>query len=362
MFSAAELRFAQKYPFCRLARKVVAGSGLRLDSIPSPVLRRACAMVSAAFSGHGYMPRIESSQELLMDEVLAFPVAKILVSLINRLELYRRFSAMVSGAISRNLESEKDNTLSDMASEIGMRFDLSSSQDIFAEVNLADYLKPDLDDKSVKLVNQRIASGKVFLSRKEFIVLLSMAAGQGISSSLPVDTKAATPALRKAAEELDMEFSASVRKTYSKTDFGAVSPESFPPCMTKIYSELMSGMNVGHSARFAMATFLNSIGMAPEKIVDAYRHTPNFNEKVTRYQVMRLVSGGRRADKPGATKEGGVLQYEAREQVAGYSSPGCDKMRSYNLCVANCPVTHPVQFYSREVMRGKNVAQSGQDE
>ncbi len=329
-FSDSELRSAQKYPFLKAARAVLADSNLSLDRIPESVLRRASAMVSAAFSGSAYKPQIKSSSALLIDEILAFPTAKIIVSLINRLELYRLFTRMHSDSIFRSLEAEQDAALFDIASELGMKYDLPEAGGFFASVSIKDYLRPDLEDVNTKLVNQKVEAGMVYLSRTEFARLISIIAGQELRDTLPVDAKGATQELKSLAKSLDSEFSQRVRKQFSKSDFGEVAPEAFPPCMAKIYSELMSGLNVGHSGRFAIATFLASVGMPPEKIVDAFRRTPNFSEKTTRYQVERIA--GKRGQ--------------------AYSAPSCDKMRSYNLCVANCPVSHPVQFYGRELMRG----------
>ncbi|HIH10446.1 MAG TPA: hypothetical protein HA254_07320 [Candidatus Diapherotrites archaeon] len=332
MFSVPELRYAQKYPFSALSRKIVEQSGFTLENIPSPVLSRATKMVAAAFSGHEYLWRIETSAELLSNEVLAFPVAKVLVSLINRLELYRLFGQMLAASVSKNLSAEKDEVLIDMASELKMDFDFTGGSAAFAKVGLCAYLRPSLEDVNAKLVNQKVEGGRVILSRAEFIRLVSMAVSQELRDSLPLKLKDVPAYLKSAADALDSEFSAQVRKQYSKSDFGAVAPESFPPCMAKIYSGLAAGLKVPHSARFAIATFLSSVGMSPDQIVNVFRATPNFSEATTRYHVGRIAGKG---------------------SGDGYSAPGCDKMRSYALCVANCPVSHPVQFYANEVGRGK---------
>ena len=333
-FTVQELRFAQKYPFTSTAKGVIADSKLTLDDIPEYVLSRASALVFAAFSEKDYSPKIETSTELLHNEVLAFPVSKILVSLINRLELSRRFVQMFAHSVFKNLEAEKDDAIFDMASDLKMRFDIPDSKDFFAQVSLADYLRPDLEEPEAKLVNQKVDAGMVFLTRQEFARLISIIVAQELRNSLPVDTKSAPQSLKSAAESLDKEFAQSVRRQFSKSDFGAVAPEAFPPCMAKIYGELLNGVNVTHSGRFAIATFLSSVGMSAEKIVDAFRRTPNFSERVTKYQVSRIAGTGKADGKP------------------NYSAPSCDKMRSYKLCVANCPVSHPVQFYGREITKG----------
>lgn len=343
-FSISELRYAKNYPFSSAAKRIVRESGFSLGDLPEQIVERSKSMVAAAFSEQEYNPRIENSAELLVNEVLAVPTAKIIVSIINRLELYRKFSQLIVDSVYSSAIGEKDETLLKLAFELGMKFYLPETGLNFAGLSLADYLRADFNNASMKLVNQKVVSGRVLLSRNEFARLVSLVAGQEIRKSLPVPLKNIPEKFAGAAKQLEAEFTATVRKNFSRADFGKVEPESFPPCMSKIYSELLAGIKAGHSARFAFATFLHSIGVDQEKIVDMYRATPNFNEKVTRYQVERIVG-----------KSG-----------KGYSSPSCDKMRSYNLCVANCPVVHPVQFYRREVFRNdaekKNVVEEVQEQ
>tara|TARA_Y100000310_G_scaffold345859_1_gene471603 strand:- start:363 stop:1397 length:1035 start_codon:yes stop_codon:yes gene_type:complete len=329
MFSVPELRFSQKYPFSVVAKNVIAQSDFTLDNIPESILNRSKAMVHAAFTDQEYMPKIQASSDLLKNEILAFPASKILVSIIGRYELYRKFSELFSNSIFRNLEEEKDEVLIDLASELNLRFSLSDNPDFFVELNMADYLRPNLEAPFMKLVNRELKEGKVFLTKNDFARLISIVVGQDIRDSLPVPLKGIPEFFKVIAESIETEFSKSVRKRFSKTDFGKVSPESFPPCMSKLYSELVQGINVNHSGRFAIATFLASVGMESGKIVDAFRNVPNFNERTTTYQVERIA---------------GV-------KGKGYSSPSCDKMRSYNLCVSNCPVSHPIIFYSKEIVK-----------
>ena len=330
-FDEKELEFAQKYPFSPAAKSIVKNSGFSLEEVPRSVLARARSMVASAYARHDYSPKIREAKELLVDEVLAFPVSKILVSAIDSFELNRKFASMVSSSVFRNLEGEKDDALFGLASDLGVKFSLPDSG-FFAELGVADYLRPELNEPFLKLVNARLENGKVLMRRNDFTRFLAAVARQQILDSLPVPLENVPESFREAADAVKNEFMQSERKKFSRTDFGRVAPEFFPPCMAKIYSDLMAGANVNHSARFAFAAFLGSIGMGTEKIIEMYGLTPNFSEKVTRYQVERI-----------AGKKGG-----------GYSAPSCDKMRSYNLCVADCPVSHPVQFYSHEYFKGKN--------
>ena len=328
-FSLAELNHAQKYPFTEIAKRIVKESGFNLENVPNSVIVIAMKMVNSAFSEKEFVPKIHSYKEILQNQVLAFPVSKILVSIIGRYELYRKFSKMLSNTIFTYLEAEKDDVLIDLAYELNLEFALSDSKNYFVELGLADYLKPEINEVFMKLVNSDVEKGKVFLNKNDFARFISLIVGQQIIDSLPVPVKNIPSSFKIAAENIEEDFSKTVRKRFSKSDFGKVAPESFPPCMQKIYSELASGIQVNHSARFAIATFLSGIGTSSESIIELFRTTPNFNERTTRYQVEKLA---------------GV-------RGKGYASPSCDKLRIHNLCVSNCPVGHPIQFYSKEVLK-----------
>jgi len=101
-----------------------------------------------------------------------------------------------------------------------------------------------------------------------------------------------------------------------------------PPCILKILHDLKEGINIKHTARFALATYMLNIGMDEEEVVSLFRTTPDFNEDYTKYQVSSLKK---------------------------YVPPGCDRMTSHNNCYPdnNClslNVRHPL-FYKRVVKK-----------
>src|SRR3989344_4926342 len=331
----SDLVLAQRYPFSAYAKAVVKTSDSVLDNIDGAVLQRAQFMLQRAFGGKPYEQYSDTYDHTMTNEILAFPVAKILVRLINRLELTRKFAVMWGSFILSKLDELKEvRQIFRIAEELGIEYEDTGNG---IAVPISHYLRPDLEKPADKLANQKVNGGFVYLDINHFKILIAMIAAQELKTSIEsigLQMKDAPQNLKRAAEDLDKEFMQTTRAQFSKSDFGAVAPEAFPPCMAKIYSELLSRVNVTHSGRFAIAAFLASIGMPAEKIIDAFRRTPNFSESVTRYQVERIA---------------GV-------KGAAYSSPSCDKMRSYNLCVANCPVSHPVQFYELEISRGKSPA------
>jgi len=102
--------------------------------------------------------------------------------------------------------------------------------------------------------------------------------------------------------------------------------------------DLEDGLNLSHPARFAIVTFLNSVGKSEDEIIALFKRVRDFDESKTRYQV-RHITG---AD--GGTK---------------YSAPSCATMRTNGLCISAgnklCEkVAHPLGYFSAKTRRRQN--------
>ena len=95
-----------------------------------------------------------------------------------------------------------------------------------------------------------------------------------------------------------------------------------------------AGKNLSHEARFALASFLLSIGMSTDDVLKAFVAAPDYVRNLAEYQVKHIAgeTGGR----------------------TGYTPPKCQKMQGNGLCpVYNgtafdklCEyVSHPLAFY-----------------
>jgi len=134
---------------------------------------------------------------------------------------------------------------------------------------------------------------------------------------------------RKFLEDVELPYkpkSVQRSRTGSK-EHGAPLPEvssNLPPCIEKLIQDLQHGENLPHFARFALAAFLVNAGWSVDQIVDLFRNAPDFDEKVTRYQVEHI-----------AGKRGGGRRYVP---------PACERMRQEGLCVANCGISNPIEW------------------
>ena len=59
-----------------------------------------------------------------------------------------------------------------------------------------------------------------------------------------------------------------------------------PPCMRSILERILSGENVSHFERFAVAAYLlNYLGLSIDEVIGIFSKVPDFREDVTRYQL-----------------------------------------------------------------------------
>ncbi len=125
-----------------------------------------------------------------------------------------------------------------------------------------------------------------------------------------------------------------------------IASKAFPPCMQRLLNALLSGENLTHHERFALATFLINAGLDLELILDVFRHVPDFNEKIARYQIEHL------AGLRGSRKK--------------YMTYNCDTMKTLGICPgAECGVKNPLTYLRRRLRPkeprkpSKSVAKSG---
>jgi DNA primase large subunit len=103
--------------------------------------------------------------------------------------------------------------------------------------------------------------------------------------------------------------------------------KDYPPCIKHALEEMNNGINLPHSARLMLATYMLTVGKSVNEIVMLFQNAPDYNERITRYQVEHLAG--------------------IRGSHKKYSVPSCQKLRNESLCFAieECNgITSPIQF------------------
>ncbi len=178
-----------------------------------------------------------------------------------------------------------------------------------------------------KLVNRLVLGGYVFLSKRDVSRLAEEAVKRRVLEyGRAFSAEFVGEALRDVLSEV---VSLVPREIVERGERPA--PEkvekAFPPCVGRLRELLSRGEHLSHHQRFALATFMLSVGYSVDEVVDAFRTSPDFDEKVARYQVEHLAG-----------------QRGSRRRYLVYS---CAKMKSLGLCVAECGTGSPLQYYKR---------------
>ncbi|MAG21854.1 MAG: hypothetical protein CL943_00930 [Candidatus Diapherotrites archaeon] len=324
MPSLEQLQFAQKFPFSPLAKRILKESNLSLETIDEETMNRAAVMISRAFKGKEYTLEIKTT-DLLEQEIAAFPIAKILVSLLDDRSFYKRFALMVARSTFSYLESsqERKQLALDLAEGLDINFSMLEKNDFFVSVPLTQFLSIKFNDKNLKLVNQHVESGTVFLNTNSFLRFLSEIVFVRILSDLPVPTGAVPKSFRAFAKQISIDAKKAQTREFNFKVEGKMNPNAFPPCMASLYQKIISGERLPHMARFFLATFLNAIGMPQDQIISVFKKSPDFDQKIAGYQIRRIA-----------------------EQ--NYALASCEKIKSYGVCTSiECRIKHPLSYYKR---------------
>jgi len=384
-----EITHLCKYPFLTAASKYVAELGVTLEDLTGSAAfgtaraRGRESVLNAIKHGtikHGK----EKDRAKAETELLSYPFARILVSCVGDERLARRYALSVAKTAHERLleDSRSTHTLSrshsrtdffyEISEEFGLRVlpgvvgggerrggERRGAAPLRAEreqvqMPFVDYLRftvsANLRDKKWKLVNRGLEQGFVRLEKSDLLRILEAAIYERVVAGLPLEVPAGVcecEAVKEHAEAVKRAWAEEQRKFarkfgnagqgrgFKEEELQAKDASCFPPCVSRILSDLREGVNVPHTARFAVTAFLLNLGFSEEEVVGIYRSSPDFDEERTRYQV-RNISG---------EKEG-----------EGYTAPSCATMRTYGNCVGVgaeegkkdeiCEkVSHPLSYY-----------------
>jgi DNA primase large subunit len=334
------LVFAQLFPFSEKAKRVLKDMDVSVGDVPDGVVRRAALMVSRANSNKEYSLETNNpSKQELETEVMAFPVAKMFVSLMRAPNMAEKFSSLAKKNTFNYLvgsENPKELCL-ELAEDLALPFFLSEEKGFFVEVPLMEFLKIYFTDPQTKLVNKPLENGKVFLSQNEFAHFLSQKAYAKIFDSLPIPKDAIPLKFHSLAKSIDSQLVTIERKDFNLKIEGKMDPDLFPPCMKQLYADQLAGKKLSYPGRVSLASFLQQLGMTKPEMLALFAKSPDYKKHITDYHVNRI--------------------YDKK-----LSAPGCKKMAEQGLkvpeCQKACTSNHPLKYYMRQ-LRARNRMKNG---
>jgi DNA primase large subunit len=271
-------------------------------------------------------------------ELFSFPMAILLVAAADNSFIKSRYALAEAKRASGLLRSEENEKLLFVADNFGWNIrlidDPSLSPYVFA-VNFPVYLKNStgFQDTNWKLVNHLLVDGEVYLTAREVSRLLEEEVRKYVEGrlatkvpSLPLSLMARVNRLRQIAEKKAEQI-----RLDEMPD--RVVLEAFPPCIKGVYDSVSAGRPASHMGRFALTSFMLSVGMSSEDVFKFFRSVSDFNERMTRYQVEHIAGG-----KGSGTK---------------YTPPNCATLRTHGICVSQdseCRgAVNPLVCYKRKL-------------
>ena len=338
-------RLHARYPFLEGAREAVATQAVDLATVveqDGAVVDRARERVVASLEdGDTGEPSRDARVELL-----SYPVARVLVSLVGERILIRKYArAEAATAFDRFTTDFTDTTELKSVESAGVdletllaEFDLGSAVTpaegdgpATYRIDVGSYLPlaSDLWGDEWALVNRALADGAVPVTEGELLTLVREAVRERVEDGLPFEVPDPIAAGLEAEAELVREVLADMDLT---REIDTVVPDLFPPCMKALLDDVQKGEHLPHHSRFAITSFLTSIGMETDEIVDLYRVNSSFGEEMTRYQTDHI---------------------RGETSPTDYSPPSCATMQSYGDCVNKddlCErIPHPMAYYEQRI-------------
>ncbi len=330
-----------RYPFLASAREAVETADVDL----SRVIEREEAVVNRALDRieHALDDRtIGEPHRRTRIELLSYPVARVIVSAVDEHVLTRKYTRAEAASAHERFQADLTDrtelksrrrervTLDGLLAEFGIQDAVRERREGYA-IAVGPYLSLASDERGEqwRLVNRTLTDGEVPVTRAELLVLLRQATQKRVEDGLPLSVPEAIAELVDSECERVRELLADLDLT---REIDTVVPDLFPPCMTYLLDQVQKGEHLEHHSRFAIATFLTSIGMTTDEIVDLFQVNPGFGEEATRYQVDHI---------------------RGKTSPTEYSPPSCKTMQSYGDCVNMddlCEtISHPLAYYEAKL-------------
>nr|MDO8085014.1 hypothetical protein [Candidatus Sigynarchaeum springense] len=289
-----------------------------------------------------------------------YPWIRIILAFMNSPQLTHRMANLLSKHFSNLLERENVFTVLLVARDQAINAEqVPADKRVTVNTVTFSYRLPFLDFLNVaarfkshawKLVNKLLQNGQVYLRKHDLVRMLE----ELIKLKVLEPSKAASDDALKVAfindpllkpfydglVEVVKEKMASSAST--SIDNMPVDDSLFPPCINAIIDKNAKGVNLTHSERLFLVYFLLTIGKTIDEVLGLFRNQPDFNEKITKYQV-EFAAG----------KHGKRTQYTPHNCVTLESLGMCKKddpkLGSKFCTEPKTPFKNPLTFYRRRM-------------
>ena len=360
-----------RYPFFDGAREAVREADISpaaLITEDAPAVDRATERVKRALM-EGTVAAEEPSRWDDREKLLSYPIARILVSLIETPAAVEKYATAEAATARERFET--DFAADDDFQSTGRR--RASLDDVLREFDLADAVRPERDRVGAeragrggrrgggrggrgpthywvgigpyleladadwgerwRLVNREVADGEVRISAEHLSRLLEAAVERRVAEGLPFEVRgtdggdALAEALESAVSELRGLLDDHDAVDPRRVD--TVVPALFPPCMRTLVRRARGGEALSDHAEFSLVSFLVALGM-------------DRGDVATLLDVSPESEAGARIE----TR----VEYLTERDGTQYPPPSCATMKEYGTCVdpdERCEtISHPLSYYT----------------
>jgi DNA primase large subunit len=363
-------RLDARYPFFASAREAVQQAGVSLPDLVAegaPAVERGRERVERALL-EGTVEPEDPGRWSPRDELLSYPVARVLVSLVDApaavekyagaeaATAYERFTEDFAAGDDGLQSTERVAvTLEDVLREFDLsgvvseeRGDASRQGRKRADgaavgattsgrparwfrVDVAAFLRLSGDwGPHWRLVNRELASGEVRTEREELYRMLREAVRRRVSEGLPfeVTNGARGEEIAEALEPAVADLRDLLGDRDDVGEIDAVVPELFPPCIDRLLERARDGEEFTAPERFSLLSFLVGIGMDATEVL--------------------AFCGTATLDAGGVQR---TVEYLDDDRGSQYPTPSCETLETYGVCENGDDhrevASHPMVYYAR---------------
>ena len=339
-------RLHARYPFLEASREAVQAAEVDLADLireRGPPVERGVERVERALLAGTVS---SESRWGTRAELLSYPVARVLVSLLSVPGVVEKYAAAEAALAHRRFTEDFDAdarlrstdrerlSLDALLADFGLASAVDPTGDGGFRIDATAYLRfaSGLEEDRWRLVSRELRDGRLPVSRTELYTLLREAVRRRVAEGLPLSVpdsiaEALAPevgTLREAIADVDADLAGAP---------DAVVPDLFPPCVRALLDRADGEEELPPEARFALVAFLSGLEIDAEDLSEFYgAEDPDVAESL-RYQFERL----------------------ADERGPAFPIPSCATMVERGLCVDRDDVceeiTHPVAYYRTRLDR-----------
>lgn len=298
--------FAVRYPFTRAARDLLKKNQVKISG---RLTELAIERILAALKGAARRTATVHEGEKI-EEVASYAAARMILGYAKNSYLINKFAVAESKRASHYLSNAPSEEFEFIAAELGVVAEQKGNSLV---VPLPVYLRCSPRSVDYRLVNREVKNGVVKIIKREWIRLVEEAIRFNAER---------IPYAKAYAKDAPAEIKSAVKELMIKLPRTQPSPyitdkTSQPPCIDFMLEDVRQHKNLPHQARWYLAVYMIKKGASDDDLLSLFSMLPDYNEKITRYQIAH-----------------------ARKQ--GYSVPSCATVLSYGLCRAQCGIKNPL--------------------